>query len=83
MTDKMQDKDIETLKQNDDRIVRIKTHDGEIMMARVRFVSGSKRNLIYERVSTTKESPYEKHDEQPAHRIGFEDIESVEAVEPS
>ena len=82
MTDKIKDNDIETLKQNDNRIVRIKTYDGAVIIAKVRFVSDSKRDLIYDLVSTTRESQDEKHDEQSALRIGFEDIESVEAVDP-
>jgi hypothetical protein len=82
MTDKMKDKAIETLRRNDNRIVRIKTYDGEVMIVRVRFVSDSKRDLIYDLVSTTREAQDEKPDEQSALRIGFEDIESVEAVDP-
>jgi hypothetical protein len=76
----MNQKDIETLKQNDNRLVRVTTRDGEVVIAKVRFVSDSNQDLIYDLVSTTKESQYEKHDEQPAYRIDFKDIESVEAV---
>jgi hypothetical protein len=83
MTDKMKGNDIETLNLNYNRMVRIKTYDGEVMIAKVWFVSDSKRDLIYELVSTTGESQDEKHDEQSALRIGFEDIESVESVDPS
>ena len=72
--------DIETLKQNDNGLVRLTTCDGEVMIARVRFVSDSNQDLIYDLVSTTKESQYEKHDEQPAYCIDFKDIKSVEAV---
>lgn len=79
----MKDKDLETLKQNDNRMVRIRTCDGEVMIVKVRFVSDSNQDLIYDLMSTTRESQYEKHDEQPAYRIGFEDIESVEAIDPS
>ena len=53
------------------------------MLAKVRFVSDSNQDLIYDLMSTTAESQYEKHDEQPAYRISFEDIESVEAINPS
>jgi hypothetical protein len=81
MTDRTKDKGIETLKQNDNRIVRIKTYDGEVMIAKVRFVSDSNQDLIYDLVSNNKESQYEKPDEQPGQRIAFEDIESVEAVD--
>jgi len=78
----MNDRDIQTLKENDSRFVRIRTYDGESMIAKVRFVSDLNQDVIYDLVSTTKESQYEKHDEQPAYRISFEDIESVEAITP-
>lgn len=76
----MNQEDLETLRHNDNRLVRLTTCDGEIMIARVRFVSDSNQDLIYDLISTTKESQYEKHDEQPAYRIEFKDIVSVEAV---
>jgi hypothetical protein len=76
----MNQKDIETLKQNDNRLVRLTTRDGEVVIARVRFVSDSNQDLIYDLISTTKESQYEKHDEQPAYRIDFNEIKSVETV---
>jgi len=50
------------------------------MLAKVRFVSESEQDLVYDLMSTSKESQYEKHDEQPAYLIKFEDIESVEAA---
>ncbi len=74
----MTDRDLRTLKENDNCIVRLKTYDGEVMLAKVRFVSESEQDLVYDLVSTSKESQYEKHDEQPAYLIKFEDIESVE-----
>jgi len=78
----MNQNDIELLKENDNRVVRIKTYDGEILLAKVRFVSESNQDLVYDLVSTTKESQYEKHDEQPAYLIKFEDIEAVEPLTP-
>src|SRR5271154_5343146 len=80
MPQEMNDRDLQTLKENDNRVVRIRTYDGESMIAKVRFVSDLNQDVIYDLVSTTKESQYEKHDEQPAYRIRFEDIESVEAT---
>lgn len=76
----MNDRDLETLKRNDNHLVKITTCDGEVMIARVRFVSESNQDLIYDLVSTTRESQYEKLDEQPAYLIRFDDIESVEAI---
>jgi hypothetical protein len=78
----MTDKDLRTLRENDNRIVQIRTNDGEVMLAKVRFVSESEQDLVYDLVSTSKEGQYEKYDEQPAYLIKFEDIESVEPAEP-
>jgi len=64
---------------NDEQIVTIRTSDGEVVLARGRFISESERDLIYDLISTSRESQYEKHDEQPAYLIKFDDIESVEA----
>lgn len=75
----MTDKDLQILRDNDNRLVKIKTYDGETMLAKVRFISDSEQDLIYDLVSTSKESQYEKNDEQPAYLIKFSDIESVEA----
>jgi len=79
----MTNQDLDTLRENDNRLVSIRTIDGEVLVAWVRFVSESNQDLIYDLVSTSKESEYEKHDEQPAYRIRFQDIESVEAVPSS
>jgi hypothetical protein len=76
----MNPEDIEILKVNDNRLVKLTTFDGEVMIARVKFVSDSNQDLIYDLISTSRESQYEKHDEQPTYRIDFKDIESVEAV---
>ena len=77
----MTDNDLRTLKENDNRTVRIKTYDGEVMLARVRFVSETEHDLVYDLVLTSRESQYEKRDEQPAYLIKFEEIESVEALQ--
>jgi hypothetical protein len=74
----MTERDLQVLKENDHKIVRIKTYDGELLLVKVIFVSESENDLIYDLVSTSRESQYEKHDEQPAYRIGFGDIQSVE-----
>jgi hypothetical protein len=62
-------------------VVRIKCMDGEVILAKVQLVSEEDEDVIYDLVSTTKESRYEKHDEQPAYLIRFEDIESVEPLD--
>jgi hypothetical protein len=44
-----------------------------------RFQRRSK-DLVYDLVSTSKESQYEKVDQQPAYMITFQDIESAELL---
>lgn len=74
----MTEQDLQLLKASVDKIVRIICRDGERMLARVHVVSDEDGDVIYDLVSTTKESQYEKHDEQPAYLIRFENIEHVE-----
>lgn len=75
----MNRKNLETLIANTDQTVRIVTRDGEAFVAKVVLVSEEDEDVIYELVSTNRESQYEKLDDQPAYRIRFEDVESVEA----
>jgi hypothetical protein len=41
------------------------------------------RTVVYDLVCTTKESQYEKHDQQPAYLIRFEGIKRVETFQTS
>lgn len=77
----MIDNDLQLLKANIDRVVKITCCDGEILLARIHAVSDEDEDVIYDLVSTTKESHYEKRDEQPAYLIGFRNIERVEPVQ--
>ncbi len=74
----MTDEDLKTLRQHQNRIVRIHTLDREVFTARVLFISDSEEDVIYDLIATSRESQYEKCDEQPAYRILFKDIASVE-----
>src|ERR1700687_5775283 len=76
----MTETDLLLLKSSIDRVVKITCYDGETLLAKVLSVSDEDEDVIYDLVSTTKESHYEKHDEQPAYLIGFRDIEKVESV---
>jgi len=78
----MNAKDLETLKASVDRVVKIISCDGESLLAKVVLVSEEDDDVIYELVATSRESQYEKFDEQPAYAIDFKNIESVEAVAP-
>lgn len=74
----MTEADLEILMDSVDKVVRITCSNGEIMLARIHFVSDEDQDVIYDLVSTTKESQYEKHDVQPAYLIKFKDIDRVE-----
>ena len=76
----MNAKDLETLRANIDKVVKITTYDGELLLAKVVLVSEEDADVIYELVSTNRESRYEKFDVQPAYATQFKDIESVESV---
>lgn len=79
----MDSKDLQTLKDNIDKVVKITCYDGEIIIAKVLFISEEEEDVIYDLVSTTRLSQYEKLDEQPAYQVRFHDIESVEAIPTS
>jgi hypothetical protein len=79
----MNESDIELLKTSVNKVVRIICRDGEDLLAKVRFVSDQDQEVIYDLVSTTRESQYEKHDEQPAYLINFEDIDRIEPLRKS
>jgi succinylglutamate desuccinylase len=73
----MNTKDLETLKANIGKVIEIISRDGETLLAKVVLVSEEDEDVVYDLVSTTRESQYEKFDEQPAYRITFQEIESV------
>lgn len=75
----MNAKDLETLNANVDKVVKIISCDGESLLAKVVLVSEEDEDVIYELISTSCRSRYEKFDQQPAYRISFQEIESVES----
>ena len=79
----MTETDLQLLKASINKVVKITCSDGEILFAKVHAVSEVDQDAIYDLVSTTKESHYEKRDEQPAYLINFRDIERVEMVQRS
>ena len=74
----MTEADLLVLKGSVDKTVRIICSDGEILTATIHAVSDEDQDVICDLISTTKESNYEKRDEQPAYLIHFHDIERVE-----
>ncbi|MGI9071162.1 MAG: hypothetical protein ACR2JB_07545 [Bryobacteraceae bacterium] len=62
-------------------MAKIHTLDGEVMVAKILFISEYEQDVIYDLVSTSRESQYEKPDKQPAYRIRFEEIGAVEPID--
>jgi hypothetical protein len=77
----MTDEDIETLKQNDQKVVRLFMKDREIVTATVLFVSESEEDVIVDLLCSTAAERYEKSDVQPAFQYAFKDIERVAAMD--
>jgi hypothetical protein len=73
--------DIQLLKSSVGKDVQIICCDGEVMTANIHWVSEEDQELIYDLILTTKESQYEKYDEQPAYLITFEQIDRVEPLQ--
>jgi len=76
----MTENDVALLRQSIDKIVRFRCTDGEIILGKVHAVDVEDEEIVYDLVTTTDESKYEKRDEQPAYLIRFNDIASVEAT---
>jgi small nuclear ribonucleoprotein (snRNP)-like protein len=74
----MTERDLQVLKASIDKVVTIVCYDGETVLAKIHAVSEEDQDVIYDLVSTTSPSQYEKHDEQPAYIIKFEHIDHVE-----
>jgi hypothetical protein len=74
----MTDNDIRLLKENDGKVVRLHMTDGEVVTARVRFVSETEEDVIVDLLSSTMLERYEKTDVQPAFEYEFKDIAWVE-----
>ena len=74
---------LQALKIQVDKIAKITCFDGEVIMAKILCVSETEEDVIYDLVSTNRESQYEKHDKQPAYRVFLRDIKSVEPSDES
>jgi len=71
------------LQQNIGKVIRFTCSDGKVIIAKIDLVDPLDEELVYEMLSTTNESKYEKFDRQPAYLLRFSDISSVSAVSDS
>lgn len=72
--------EIGLLEQSIGKAVRITCSDGEIIVAKLDLVDPLDEEIVFEMLSTTDESKYEKFDQQPAYLLRFSDISTVDTL---
>jgi hypothetical protein len=70
----MTERDLQVLKENDGKQVEIRCKDGEIIVAKVTFLSESEGDVICDLISTNRPKP---HPAGSAISVLFEHIEAV------
>jgi hypothetical protein len=71
------------LQQSVGKVVRLKCTDGEIIVAKITLVDPLDEEIVFDMLSTTDESKYEKFDREPAYLLHFNEISTVNAVTDS
>jgi len=71
---------IALLKQNIGKVVRLTRPDGEVIFAKITLVDPFDEEIVFDMLSTTDESKYEKFDREPAYLFYFSDICTVDVV---
>jgi hypothetical protein len=74
----MTDYEICALKESYGRIVEIYCKDGQIIQARVLFVSEPFRDVTYDLISTNRPDRYQAHGAGAAWNVSFDDIQAIE-----
>ena len=77
---KMTSESIALLQQNIGKAVRLTCSDGEVIVAKLVLVDPLDEEIVFEMLSTTDESKYEKFDQQPAYLLRFSDLSTVDAI---
>ena len=72
--------DIALLQRSIHKVVRLSCADGEVILAKIDTVDPEDGEIVYEMLSTTDESKYEKFDRHPAYLIHFHEVGSVEVA---
>lgn len=74
---------IALLQENIGKVVRLTRPDGEVIVAKITLVDPHDEEIVFDMLSTTNESKYEKFDRQPAYLLYFSDISTVNAMSDS
>jgi hypothetical protein len=73
----MTDADLEILRQSDNQIVRLHLQGGEVVTAKISFLSESEQDVILDIISST-DPLTDKKDRNCAYSVLFKDIVHVE-----
>ena len=68
------------LQQNIGKLVRLTCPDGEVIVAKITLVDPLDEEIVFDMLSTTDESKYEKFDRKPFYLLYFSDISAVDPV---
>jgi hypothetical protein len=71
------------LQQSIGKVVRLTRPDGEVIVAKISLVDALDKEVVFDMLSTTDESKYEKFDRAPAYLLYFSDISAVHAMPDS
>lgn len=71
------------LQQSIGKVLRLTRSDGETIVAKITLVDPLDEEIVFDMLSTTDESKYEKFDRAPAYLLYFSDISTVSAVADS
>jgi hypothetical protein len=74
---------IALLQQSIGKVVRLTRPDGEVIVAKITLVDPLDEEIVFDMLSTSDESKYEKFDRQPAYLLYFGDISTVNAMTDS
>jgi hypothetical protein len=64
-------------------VIRLTRSDGEVIVAKITLVDPLDEEIVFDMLSRTHESKYEKFDREPAYLLYFSDISTVDAVTDS
>jgi hypothetical protein len=65
------------------KVVRLTRPDGEVIVAKITLVDSLDEEIVFDMLSTTDESKYEKFDREPAYLLYFSDISTMDTVTDS
>ena len=74
---------IALLQQSVGKVVRLTRPDGEVIVAKITLVDSMEEEIVFDMLSTTNESKYEKFDREPAYLLCFNDISTVSVTADS